>query len=140
MNCCGGPAEACLPKNVGLLFFNEAPHRFFPATQIDVVWFPDGPGGDRFDEKVFRGPLGVILRAAIKFIERHFLKETVVKHPDRPEAERFWNYPIAAIEESLANAIYHRSYEVREPVEVRITRPRQLPQRFWPSWSDARRG
>jgi Predicted transcriptional regulator containing an HTH domain and an uncharacterized domain shared with the mammalian protein Schlafen len=32
---------------VGLLFFNEAPERFFPATQIDVVWFPDGAGGDR---------------------------------------------------------------------------------------------
>ena len=101
---------------------NEAPHRFFPATQIDVVWFPDGPGGDRFDKKEFRGPLEVILREAIDFIERNYLKETVVKHPDRPEAERFWNYPIAAIEEALANALYHRSYEEREPVEVRITR------------------
>ena len=101
---------------------NETPHRFFPATQIDVVWFPDGPGGDRFDKKEFRGPLEVILREAIDFIERNYLKETVVKHPDRPEAERFWNYPIAAIEEALANALYHRSYEEREPVEVRITR------------------
>ena len=122
LNIVGGPAEMCFPKNVGLLFFNEAPHRFFPATQIDVVWFPDGPGGDRFDEKVLRGPLGAILRDAIDFIERNYLKETVVKHPDRPEAERFWNYPIAAIEEALANAVYHRSYEEREPVEVRITR------------------
>ena len=36
-------------------------------------------------------------------------------------AERFWNFPIGAIEEALVNAIYHRSYEEREPVEVRIT-------------------
>ena len=36
MNIVGGPAEMCFPKNVGLLFFNQAPHRFFPATQIDV--------------------------------------------------------------------------------------------------------
>ena len=57
MNIVGGPSEACFPKNVGLLFFNEAPRGFFPATQIDVVWFPDGPGGDRFEEKEFRGPL-----------------------------------------------------------------------------------
>ena len=125
LNIVGGPAEACFPKNVGLLFFNEAPHRFFPATQIDVVWFPDGAGGDRFDEKEFRGPLAVILREAIDFIARNFLKETVVKHPDRAEAERFWNYPIAAVEEALVNAIYHRSYEEREPVEVRIT-PQEL--------------
>ena len=58
MNIVGGPSEALFPKNVGLLFFNDRPHEFFPATQIDVVWFPDGPGGDYFEEKEFRGPPG----------------------------------------------------------------------------------
>jgi len=37
MNLVSGPLEAPLPRNVGLLFFNEEPQRFFPATQIDVV-------------------------------------------------------------------------------------------------------
>ena len=92
MNIVAGPPEAPFPKNVGLLFFNDQPHRFFPATQIDVVWFPEGAGGDRFDEKVFQGPLARITRDAIDFIQRNYLKETVVKHPDRPEAERFWNF------------------------------------------------
>ena len=121
MNIVGGPPEAMFPKNVGLLFFNDRPHDFFPATQIDVVWFPDGPGGDHFEEKEFRGPLSIILSEAISYIGRNHLKETVVKHPHKPEAERFWNFPIGAIEEALVNAIYHRSYEEREPVEVRIT-------------------
>ena len=121
MNLVGGPPEAMFPKNVGLLFFNDRPHDFFPATQIDVVWFPDGPGADRFEEKEFRGPLSIILSEAISYIERNYLKETVVKHPHKPEAERFWNFPIGAIEEALVNAVYHRSYEEREPVEVRIT-------------------
>ena len=125
MNIVGGPPEALFPKNVGLLFFNDRPHEFFPATQIDVVWFPDGPGGDYFEEKEFRGPLAAILRDAITYIERNHLKEAVVKHADKPEAERFWNFPVAAIEEALGNAIYHRSYEEREPVEVRIT-PEEL--------------
>ena len=125
MNIVGGPSEAVFPKNVGLLFFNDRPHEFFPATQIDVVWFPDGAGGDYFEEKVFRGPLSAILRDAITYIERNYLKESVIKHPHQPEAERFWNFPVAAIEEALANAIYHRSYEEREPVEVRIT-PEEL--------------
>ena len=115
MNIIGGPSEASFPKNVGLLFFNGRPHRFFPATQIDVVWFPEGAGGDRFEEKVFRGPLSVILRNAIDFIASNYLKETVVKHPQQAQAERFWNFPLAAIEEALVNAIYHRSYEEREP-------------------------
>ncbi len=126
LNVVGGPPEAMFPKNVGLLFFNDRPHDFFPATQIDVVWFPDGPGGDQFEEKEFRGPLSIILSEAIGYIERNFLKETVVKYPHKPEAERFWNFPIGAIEEALVNAIYHRSYEEREPVEVRITREELL--------------
>ena len=126
LNIVGGPPEAMFPKNVGLLFFNDRPHDFFPATQIDVVWFPDGPGGDHFEEKEFRGPLSIILSEAISYIERNYLKETVVKYPHKPEAERFWNFPIGAIEEALVNAIYDRSYEEREPVEVRITRDELL--------------
>jgi len=121
MNIAGGPSEAVLPKNVGLLFFNEEPYRFFPATQIDVVWFPEGASGDRFDEKSFKGPLARITTEALDYIQRNYLRETVVKHPDRAEAERFWNFPYAAIEEAVVNAVYHRSYEEREPIEVRIT-------------------
>jgi predicted HTH transcriptional regulator len=109
-------------KNVGLLFFNDAPDQFFPCTQIDVVWFPEGAGGDRFDEKIFKDPLGRMVRDALSFIERSYLVETVIKHPDRAEATRLWNFPYAAIEEAVVNAVYHRSYEEREPVEVRIGR------------------
>ena len=121
MNIVGGPEEAPFPLNVGLLFFNPEPHRFFPGTQIDVVWFPEGPGGDRFTEKVFQGPIHRVLREALDFIRRNYLTETVIKHPDRAEASRVANFPYAAIEEALANAIYHRSYEEREPVEVRVS-------------------
>lgn len=46
--------------------------------------------------------------------------EQVIKYADRAQAERIYNIPYTAIEESLVNAIYHRSYEIREPVEVRI--------------------
>jgi len=121
VNIVGGPEEAPFPLNVGLLFFNPAPQRFFPATQIDVVWFPEGTGGDKFTEKVFQGPVHQMLREALDFVRRNYLTETVIKHPDRAEATRVANFPYAAIEEALANAIYHRSYEEREPVEVRIS-------------------
>ncbi|MBN1959670.1 MAG: transcriptional regulator [Deltaproteobacteria bacterium] len=121
MSIIGGSTESPFPKNVGLLFFNEAPQRFFPVTQIDVVWFPDGAGGDTFEEKEFKGPLARITRDAIDYIDRNYIKETVVKHPDRSEAERFWNFPRITVEEAVVNAVYHRSYEIREPVEVRIT-------------------
>src|SRR6218665_88009 len=32
-----------------------------------------------------------------------------------------WNFPYAAIGEAVVNAVYHRSYEEREPIEVRIS-------------------
>ena len=121
MNVAGGASEAPWPKNAGLLFFNEAPEVFFPGTQIDVVWFPEGAGGDRFEEKSFKGPLGRMAREALGYIQRNYLTETVLKHPQRAEAERFWNFPYAAIEEAVVNAVYHRSYEEREPIEVRIS-------------------
>ncbi|MCL2304166.1 MAG: putative DNA binding domain-containing protein [Planctomycetaceae bacterium] len=116
-----GPKEFTFPRNVGLLFFHPEPHRFFPGTQIDVVAFPRGTGGDKFTEKIFQGPLPRIIRESLDYIRRNFLVEIVTKHPDRAEATRVWNYSFAAIEEALVNAIYHRSYEQREPVEVRIT-------------------
>jgi len=122
LNVVGGSDEAIMPKNVGLLFFNEHPRQFFPATQIDVVWFPEGAGGDRFDEKIFEGPLADITRDALSYIQTNYIKQTVIKHPQKAEAERFWNFPYPAVEEAIVNAVYHRSYEEREPIEVRITK------------------
>ena len=116
-----GPAEAMFPVNVGLLFFNPEPHKLFPVTQIDVVWFPEGAGGDKFTEKIFYGPLHLMAREALNYIRRNYIDETVIKHPDRAEATRVKNFPYAAIEECVINALYHRSYEEREPVEVRIS-------------------
>lgn len=115
-----GPTESVLPRNVGLMFFNDQPERFFPQTQIDVVQFPEGTGGDTIIEKMFRGPINRQLNNALEYVSVNILKEYVVKRENRAQADRFWNYPYAAIEEILANAVYHRSYELREPIEVRI--------------------
>jgi ATP-dependent DNA helicase RecG len=60
-------------------------------------------------------------REALGYIQRNYLHETVIKYPDRAEATRVWNFPYVAIEEAVVNAIYHRSYEEREPIEVRIS-------------------
>lgn len=81
MNVVGGPREAPRPKNVGLLFFNETPERFFPYTQIDVVWFPEGAGGDRFDEKIFKGPPSRMVRDALSFIQRNYSGGNGVETP-----------------------------------------------------------
>ena len=121
MNVVGGPTESPWPKNVGLLFFSDAPTQFFPGAQIDVVDFPQGTGGDVLGEKSFMGPLARMTREALDYIQRNFLHETVIKHPQQAEATRVWNFPFAAVEEALVNAVYHRNYESLDPIEVRIT-------------------
>lgn len=47
------------------------------------------------------------------------------KLPDVAEAQRCFNYPYAAVEEALSNAVYHKGYDIREPIEVRV-----LPDRM----------
>lgn len=125
MNIVNTLPEYTKPKNVGLMFFSLEPDRFFPYAQIDVVQFPEDLGGDQIIEKTFKGPLHQQLREALQYIQSSVIQEWVIKFPDRAEAERFFNYPYAAIEESLCNAVYHKGYDVREPIEVRI-----LPDRI----------
>jgi ATP-dependent DNA helicase RecG len=71
-------------------------------------------------EKIFRGPIHHMTREALDYIRRNYLNETIIKHRDRAEATHVENFPYVAIEETVINAIYHRSYQEREPVEVRI--------------------
>ncbi len=117
-----GGNEYLRPRNVGLLFFNDEPHQFFPYAQIDVVYFPDDEGGNIIQERIFKGPLDHQLRSALRYIRDSFITERILKIPGQAEARRFYNYPYEAIEEALVNAVYHRGYDIREPIEVRINR------------------
>lgn len=123
MNIVSTLPEYTKPKNVGLMFFCLEPERFFPYAQIDVVEFPDDTG-DRILEKTFRGPLHQQLREALLHIKNNILQEQVLKDDNVAEAKRFFNYPFAAVEEAVSNAVYHKGYDEREPVEVRIERDR----------------
>ena len=124
MKLCNSLPEYTKPLHAGLLFFCMEPEEFIPCAHIDVVDFPDGEGGDTLNETPFKGPLHQQLRDALRYIRNNFIVEKVVKHSDRAEADRFFNYPYEAIEEALANAVYHKAYDIREPIEVRIHRDR----------------
>ena len=115
-----GAEENVKPLNVGLLFFNPHPEDFFRYAWIEVVDKPD-PTGQGMTEKYFKGPLHLQLREALAFIKNYVLQEKVFKLSDRAEAERHWNYPYVAIEEALANAVYHKSYRKPEPIVVTFT-------------------
>lgn len=130
MRLLGGPPEAPFPLNVGLMFFTPQPATWFPCTQIDIVQLPKGAGSGDIIERTFAGPLDVMLQDALAYCKNNLLVEYVRKRPDQAEAERFWNLPYAALEEVLVNAVYHRSYEEREPIEVRILPDEIIVQSF----------
>ncbi len=64
------------------------------------------------------------IKSALTFISNTVIEEKILKIEGQAEAERFSNYPYQAIEEALVNAVYHRGYDVSEPVEVRIMEDR----------------
>ena len=115
-----GADEFVKPRNAGVLFFTEQPGEFLPGAQLDVVIFPKGAGGGELIEKSFAGPIHEQVNSSLRYIENEVIRQKVIKQPDKAEAIRISNYPYAAIEEALVNAVYHRSYEQPEPVEVRI--------------------
>lgn len=120
MNIVDGANAIVKPRNVGVLFFHDEPRKYVPGAQIDVVIFPKGPGGGELIEKAFHGPLHEQVRDPLRYLQSDVIREKVVKHRDRAEATRIFNYPFPALEEAVVNAVYHRSYEQREPVEVRV--------------------
>lgn len=48
------------------------------------------------------------------------MTKKITKSAEKAEADWVFNYPYAALEEALANAVYHRAYDIREPIEVRV--------------------
>ena len=119
MNIAAGPDEFFKPKNIGLLMFNEDPAQFFPCARIDFVRYRDDVGDD-FKEKTFSGPIQQQLQDALVYIKNTVIAERVRKIPGRASASRVFNYPFGAIEEALANTVYHRSYEDDSPIEIRV--------------------
>ena len=116
-----GPDELIFPKNIALLLFNYKPEQFFPRSHIEWVEFPSGPESPEFIERpTINGPIQYQVEQVLNYFKTYILKEKIIKVRNKAEALRVWNYPFAAIEEAIVNAVYHKNYQVREPVEVRI--------------------
>ncbi|WP_432712929.1 ATP-binding protein [Pedobacter sp.] len=73
-----------------------------------------------FKEFYFKGPLQKQLRDALSFLKTYIISEQIIKRPNIAEADRFYNFPYDAIEETLSNTVYHKSYELGSPIEVQV--------------------
>ena len=119
MQIVGGTPEYLKPKNVGLLFFSDKAEEYMPYARIEIVRFLDEVG-DKFEEKILHGPIYLQLKEALDYLRYQVVMEKVTKVPYQAEAIRVYNYPYAALEEVLCNAVFHKSWDDRNPIEVRI--------------------
>ncbi len=115
-----GPNENIFPRNVALMLFTEAPHHYFPYTWVEIINFPKGVGAKEFTEKKIEGPVHQQIIDTLSWLQTNFLQQQVTKLPYQAEAVRTWNYPYSALEEAVANCLYHRNYQEREPVKIRV--------------------
>lgn len=116
-----GPKEYFKPLNVGLLFFNDNPENFFPYSRIELVNIPD-PTGQGMEERTFIGPIDQQLKDVLNYIRNNIIAEKIFKVDGEAEAIRVKNYSYEALEEFISNAIYHKSYQIYEPITIRIER------------------
>jgi ATP-dependent DNA helicase RecG len=114
-----GSNELLRPTNAGLLLFNENPDKFFPGAKVELIIHKNKVGKD-YTEKIFTGSIIQQIRDVLQYFKSTIIEELVVKSAKQAESIRFFNYPFQAIEEAVVNAVYHKSYERGNPVEIQI--------------------
>ncbi len=118
-----GPTERRLIKNVAAMMFCEHPEKFFPVTQVDIVLFPEGciENPDiMIEAPKIVGPVPKMIKETLSYIRTNVIKKRISKPTDNERSDKTYNYPYQAFEESVVNALYHRDYQEREPVEITI--------------------
>ena len=118
-----GPTENRQIKNCAIMMFCEHPERFFPVTQVDIVLFPEG-SIDNPDLMIevprIVGPVPQIINDTLSYLRTNVIKKKIIKPTDTEKSEKIFNYPYQAFEEAVVNALYHRDYQEREPVEITV--------------------
>lgn len=118
-----GPKEKRLVKNVAAMMFAERPEKFFPVTRVEIVVFPEGRENnpDNFIEiPAITGPVPMMIRDTLNYLRTNIVKERVIKPTDNEKSIKVYNYPFQSLEEAVVNALYHRDYKEREPVEITV--------------------
>lgn len=118
-----GPTENRLIKNVAAMMFCEHPEKFFPVTQVDIVLFPQGSIENpdvMIEVPRIVGPVPKMIRETLSYLRTNVIKKRISKPTDDEKSDKVYNYPYQAFEEAVVNALYHRDYQEREPVEITV--------------------
>ena len=123
MDLLDGPVEKRQIKNVATMMFSENPAKFFKQTQVEIVLFPEGRENNPdniVEVPPIKGPVPKMIADALSYLRTNVIKERITKPSDNEKSKKRFNYPFQALEEAVVNALYHRDYREREPVEITI--------------------
>jgi len=109
----------------------------FPSSNllINHIWVFDQNGKQiihnplkpkEYDEYIFKGLVQMQLTSALNVIKEKVIRQKVVKLDGQAESLRIANFPFTAIEESLANSVFHKDYSLHKPVEVQVLPNREI--------------
>ena len=115
----GGPKEDYHPKNIALLMFTEKPSDYIPYSYIELTIIKDDSGNDII-EKTFDSALFKQYSDCMDFIKNKIIEKKTIKVEGEYKSKTVFNYSFEVLEEVIANAILHKSYQMNEPVSVRI--------------------
>ena len=123
MDLLDGPTEKRQIKNVAAMMFSENPSKFFKQTQVEIVMFPEGRENNPdniIEIPPIVGTVPQMIAESLSYLRTNVIKERILKPADTERSKKYFNYPFQALEEAVVNALYHRNYQEREPVEITV--------------------
>lgn len=114
-----GPKENYHPRNIALLMFSNKPEKYIPYSYIDFSIITN-PNGNGMVEKLFKGSIVNQYKDVMNYIKNNVIEKKTFKQKNTYKSKTIYNYPYEALEEIIANAILHKSYQENEPVTIRV--------------------
>lgn len=112
-----------LIKNVAAMMFCANPEKFFKYAQVEIVIFPEGRErnpNNMIEVPVIKGCVPKMIADTLNYLNVNIVKKNILKRKYDEHSDKTFNYPYQALEEAVVNALYHRDYQDREPVEITI--------------------
>ena len=108
--------------------FSPYPQAYFPQLCIVATVVPGkemgeiGEQGERFlDNQRIEGNIQEMMDGAMQFVNRNMHTKTIID-PNTGKREDRTDYPVAALRESILNALVHRDYSIHtEGMPIQIT-------------------
>ena len=123
MNMLDGPTECRYIKNIAAMMFCNHPEKFFPKTQVEIVFFPEGRErnpNNMFEAPVIHGSVPRMINDTLQYLRTMVIRQRIFKPKDDEHSIKSFNYPYQAIEEAVVNAFYHRDYREYAPIEITV--------------------